>query len=114
MEDSEIGCGDCWCAEGELHEDSCCEERCPICGSQLISCGCHEFNPYKYDSIPVKNKEPCFTTVYCCKRCGVKSPSLKVVSKEEWEFICGKTYDLKCLLCPECIDFIKEKREKFK
>ena len=33
-------CDDCGCSEGELHEMFCLRERCPFCGSQLVSCGC--------------------------------------------------------------------------
>lgn len=33
-------CADCGCKAGELHELFCTKERCPFCGSQLVSCGC--------------------------------------------------------------------------
>jgi hypothetical protein len=33
-------CDDCRCNAGELHEAFCTRERCPFCGSQLVSCGC--------------------------------------------------------------------------
>lgn len=35
-----LTCGDCGCAPGELHEMFCTKERCPFCGSQLVSCAC--------------------------------------------------------------------------
>lgn len=33
-------CGDCGCQEGQLHELFCTKERCPFCGTQLVSCTC--------------------------------------------------------------------------
>ena len=33
-------CDDCECGRGDLHEMFCTRERCPFCGSQLVSCGC--------------------------------------------------------------------------
>lgn len=37
----EVGpCYDCGVKLGELHRRGCEGERCPACGSQLISCGC--------------------------------------------------------------------------
>ncbi len=33
-------CGDCGAKHGEQHLPNCDIERCPICGRQLLSCGC--------------------------------------------------------------------------
>lgn len=33
-------CGDCNAKYGEYHHAGCDIERCPVCGGQLISCGC--------------------------------------------------------------------------
>ena len=39
--DGKLGehCPDCWTEKGELHENGCDWEKCPVCGLQLISCG---------------------------------------------------------------------------
>ena len=35
-------CGDCNAYPGHYHHPGCDQERCPICGDQLISCGCND------------------------------------------------------------------------
>lgn len=36
-------CHDCNVASGQYHHLGCDMERCPICGRQLITCGCFDF-----------------------------------------------------------------------
>lgn len=40
-------CGDCSAARGQIHLHGCDIERCPVCGGQLISCGCSLEYPYE-------------------------------------------------------------------
>jgi len=34
-------CHDCKAPQGGLHHPGCSSEKCPNCGGQAISCGCH-------------------------------------------------------------------------
>jgi len=101
-------CGDCGCREGELHKffPECDMERCPICKGQLLSCGC--------DTTKIKDKirEPFFDWTFSCKRCEKVMPETKMVLDNEWKTICGVTYDLDCILCIRCMEFISKKREE--
>ncbi len=94
-------CGDCAVLEGEIHEVGCDHEMCSKCGKQVLG----------WEKCKDAPLEPFFETCFCCQRCGVRFPKLVMVSNEEWKFICGGTYELDCVLCEKCMNFIKIKRE---
>ena len=102
-------CHDCGAKEGEFHKLGCDMDICTHCNGQLISCDC----------FGVFTREPFFERPNICARCGRLYPSLNMVSKEEWAFICGKTFPeahdrrgYGVLLCQRCMSLIKAARLK--
>lgn len=53
-------CGDCGAITGHYHHVGCDLERCPVCGEQLISCGCadsdNRFRPLWTDEPSAQSK----------------------------------------------------------
>jgi len=99
-------CGDCAVEEGQLHEEGCDQERCPVCNRQLLSCPKHTWKDFKDEE-----REPYFSRGFSCKRCGDFFPNMLMVEKDQWEYICGCTYNKEDILCPDCMGFIKQKRD---
>lgn len=94
-------CGDCGVKEGEFHLENCDQEVCSCCGKQVLMHG----------RCPNTKPEPFFSRIgFYCERCGKYLPKFKMVSNDEWKFICGGTYKFDCVLCEKCMDFIKKKR----
>ena len=97
-------CGDCAVSEGDLHQEGCDQERCPICKRQLLSC------EHSWNELTESQREPFFVTRNFCMRCGSSEYSCSMLPDEEWEKICGVTYDKEGLLCPKCIKLILKLR----
>lgn len=53
-------CGDCGAQPQEFHDSGCGKERCPMCGGQIISCGCI----YEYCGMPVAMLEADHPEIY--------------------------------------------------
>lgn len=99
-------CHDCLAKEGKLHQVGCDMERCPKCNRQLLSCPKHDWADFKEEE-----REPYFFSGFSCKRCGKFFPNMLMLEKEQWEYICGVTYNEEDVLCPTCMGFIRQKRD---
>ena len=93
-------CHDCDVEEGQLHLPGCDMERCPICGGQLISCGCVR------NELETKQRIPFILYPNLCARCGVLWPEMFKVPDEEWEHYVEPAMRKK-LLCQACYSQIK-------
>lgn len=103
-------CWDCGVAEGQLHQEGCDWEICPICKRQLLSCPKHN-----WDNLKDKEREPfLFKYHRICSRCGKLSFDLFMVSDNEWKEVIGTTYETSDVLCKECFNEIKILRESLK
>jgi hypothetical protein len=120
-------CGDCGCLEGELHEWGCDQERCPICGHQLIICDC-VYERLQIDASPgtvVYSEEltrdqdeewyryltfvgrvPYIQWPNMCAYCGKLWPDMFRVPDDDWCRYIQKDMRNR-MVCEECWGFIK-------
>ncbi len=52
MPEERVPCHDCGVEPGALHEPGCDIESCPLCGGQLISCGCDPPQLMDWERLP--------------------------------------------------------------
>lgn len=90
-------CGDCGVLEGQIHEDDCDMERCPLCGGQFIRCNC---DPDEKS----KNRTPYIQFPNICDYCGKLWP--KIFRDDEWKSVLPEIY-WKKRLCSDCWQYIK-------
>ena len=121
-------CHDCNCEEGEFHLPGCDMERCPFCGTQLISCRCcYELLnidiskgtwAYSYGlteeqikewekKLEKKGKIPYVIIPNLCGLCGEQWPESFGVPDEEWTKYVVPALQ-KGMLCRRCYDRMKE------
>lgn len=100
-------CGDCGVGEGELHEEGCDHETCPVCGWQRLMC---EHRGKNCDLTGVKREPHIQNPVIAYARCGKLYPEFFMVRDEEWKEVCGLTYPTKSVLCKPCFDDVKRIR----
>jgi hypothetical protein len=96
-------CHDCGVKEVQLHLPGCDMERCPVCGGQLISCGC-ELNEHELE---MKGRIPYIMYPNLCAKCGVLWPEMFNVPNEEWELYVEPAMRKK-MLCRSCYRQIKD------
>ena len=135
-------CHDCGAEEGQSHEFGCDMERCPFCGSQLISCGCcykHILNVETDWDLPFhglpediykdglskaqeaewlinleeEGRVPWIQYPTICAKCGELWPALFGVPTEEWERYVQIGKRGK-VLCQDCYEFVVQAIETAK
>ena len=94
-------CHDCGVKEGQIHKEGCDMERCPICGSQLIGCGCLKDN---YNKLPFRI--PYLLAPVLCGLCGEQWPDMFRISDKEWEKYVIPSLQTEAL-CRQCYDEVK-------
>ena len=80
-------CHDCGIINipGNYHHFGCDIERCPICGNQIISCGCFDGKEYKLLNLPTPLKNEMWLAQVWLERIGTHNPVALCTTREEAE-----------------------------
>lgn len=98
-------CHDCGVKEGEIHQEGCDMEYCPVCGGQLISCGCGRKKGWKsYADLPFRI--PYILIPVKCGLCGEQWYRGFLISDGEWEKYVIPPLQAESL-CVECYEELK-------
>lgn len=120
-------CHDCDVLEGGIHELGCDMEKCPFCGTQLITCHCVykmldiDCSPgtWAYENgltdqqeeiwlrlLEASGRIPYIRWPNICRHCGMLWPKMFHVPDEEWNrYIEPRMRSM--MVCRPCYDLIK-------
>jgi hypothetical protein len=91
-------CGACGAVEGQIHNDFCDMEPCPICGDQVLYCDCDVEAKFS-------KRVPFIQFPNMCDYCGKTWPDM--FTDKDWKRVLPEIWWDK-FLCFECWAYIKE------